>query len=450
MPLRDAPPFSQSGTKALPDLWWTELNDEALNAHISYALNNNFSLASTWQRLKAARAVARRQSSGLYPDLDLVAGAAYQEGDTIEGDNDDNESYTFGPEATYEVDLWGRIRSRAQAEALRAQATQEEYRTAALSLSADIALTWINLVETQNQLYLLDRQIETNEKVLEVLRAQFGAGQVRSQDILRQQLLIEAIREDAIAFEADMHTLEHQLAVLRGDAPQSRNYNPGKKLPALPARPQMGLPAELIQRRPDVRRAYLDIRAADRDLAAAIRNQYPRLDLTASYLTDADTAGNLLSNWITTLAASLVAPVLDGGQRRAEIDRTQAVRAQLINTYGQTVLEAFRDVEDALIQEDKQRRRIANLEGRLAIARDTYDQIRTGYFNGANAFIAVLEALDELQQIERDLLRAQRDLIAFRIALYRALAGGFVTPREMPETEDAQTIKTNDEESEIE
>lgn len=433
-------------------MWWTELNDEALNAHISYALNNNFSLASTWQRLRAARAVARRQSSDLYPDLDLGAGAEYEQGDEIDGSgsDDDNESYTFGPEATYEVDLWGRIRSQAQAEALRAQATREEYRTAALSLSADIALTWINLVETQNQLYLLDRQIETNEKVLDVLRAQFGAGQVRSQDILRQQLLIEAIREDVITFKADMHTLEHQLAVLRGDAPQSRNYNPGKKLPDLPARPQTGLPAELIQRRPDVRRAYLEIRAADRDLAAAIRNQYPRLDLTASYLSDADTAGDLFSNWITTLAGSLIAPVLDGGQRRAEIERTQAVRAQLINTYGQTILEAFRDVEDSLIQEDKQRQRIANLEGRLSIARDTYEQIRTGYFNGANAFIAVLEALDELQQIERNLLRAQRDLIAFRIALYRALAGGFLTPREMPENRDAQTIRANHGESEIE
>jgi NodT family efflux transporter outer membrane factor (OMF) lipoprotein len=364
-------------------------------------------------------------SSDLYPDLDLGAAAQRRIDD---GDQEDN--YIFGPEASYEIDLWGRIRSAAQAEQLRTEASKEAHRAAALSLSAEIALTWVRLVEAHNQVNLLERQIETNEKVLDVLKARFGVGLARREDILRQRLLIESIQEDVIVFESQIETLEHQLAVLQGEAPQDRSYRAAETLPALPPRPDAGLPSELIQRRPDVRQAYLEIKAADKDLAAAIRDQYPNLTVSASYVSEAATAGDIFSNWLALFGGALLAPVFDGGRRQAEIDRREAVREQLVDDYGQTVLEAFREVEDALNREQKQIERIGNLKSRLEIASDTYEQIQTSYFNGANEYLDVLLALFEMQQIERDLLTARRNLIEFRIGLYRALAGGFETPRE--------------------
>jgi NodT family efflux transporter outer membrane factor (OMF) lipoprotein len=425
LPAQTSPSFSESGTEALPELWWTAFDDPNLKMYVAKGLENNFSLASSWERLRAARALARRESSDLYPDLNLGAAAQRQ----ID-DGDRQNTFEFGPEASYEADLWGRIRSAAQAEQLRAEASEEAYRTAAISLSADIALTWVRLVETHNQLDLLARQIETNEKVLDVLKARFGVGQARREDILRQRLLIEAIREDVLVFESQIETLEHQLAILQGEAPQGKSYRVAESLPALPPRPDAGLPSELIQRRPDVRRAYMEIKAADKDLAAAIRDQYPRLTLSASYVSEATRAENLFSNWLTTFGAALLAPVFDGGRRQAEIDRREAVREQLVSDYGQTVLEAFREVEDALIREQKQMDRIGNLNSRLEIANATYEQIQTSYFNGANEYIDVLLALFQMQQIERDLLTARGNLIEFRIALYRALAGGFEMPRE--------------------
>jgi len=129
LPLQDTPAFSQSGTEPLQSLWWQDLNDPQLNAYINEALESNFTLAAAWQRLRAARALARRESSDLYPDLDLGTSAQRQ----ID-DGDRTDSFDFGPAASYEVDLWGKIRSEAQAEALRAQASEEAYRTAALSL----------------------------------------------------------------------------------------------------------------------------------------------------------------------------------------------------------------------------------------------------------------------------------------------------------------------------
>ena len=438
LPQQNAPEFSTSGTAALEDEWWVSFEDERLSSHIQKGLENNFSLAAAWDRVRAAKALARRESADLYPDLNLGTSADRE----FDDDAQDSSTFEFGPEASYEVDLWGRIRAISDAETLRAQATREDYRTAALILSGDIAITWYRLIEAHAQLDLLNRQIDTNEKVLEVLRARFGAGQVRSQDILRQQLLIEAIREDVIAFESRIDVLEHQLAVYQGLAPQSAKYTNKRDLPTLPKRPDAGIPANLIQRRPDIRRAYYNIQAADKDLAAAIRDRYPSLLLSASYLSETATAANLFSTWIATIAGSLIAPIIDGGERRAEVERSKAVKSELVNQYGQEVLEAFEEVENALIREKKQIERIDNLDNRLAIAKDTFDQIQTGYFNGANEYIAVLSALNEMQQIERNLLLAKRNLIEFRIALYRSLAGSFETPHENNNIKTAQQKST--------
>jgi NodT family efflux transporter outer membrane factor (OMF) lipoprotein len=424
---RAAPDFTKSGTAALKAKWWRAFDDDKLDAHIKAALQNNFSLAASWQRLKAAQAVKRRASSDLLPALDIAASGERQVED---GSDFARDNLSLGPEAAYELDLWGRIDAGVDAQRLRARASRADYRTAALTLSGDVALTWYRLIEAHNQLDLLKRQIATNEKVLKVLKTRFGAGQVRSQDILRQRLLIEELRENVLSQERRIQVLEHQLAVLRGQPPQGFKTEISRNMPALPEKPDAGTPAELIQRRPDVRRAYYHLKAADQELAAAIRDQFPRLTLSASYISEAQTAANLFSNWLATFGASMLAPVFDGFRHRAEIDRTQAVRHQRLNDYGQIVLTAFKDVEDALIKEQKQAERITNLEKRLSLAGDTYKQIRVGYFNGANDFIAMLEALNDKQQIARDLLSARQARIEARIALYRALAGGFATPRE--------------------
>ena len=411
---------------ALSERWWQALSDEKLNAHIETALTRNFSLEAAWERLQAARAISNSSEAELYPELDLRFSASRVGGDT----NSRSTEYTLGPAASYEVDLWGRIGAAADASALQALASEAAYRSAALSLSGDVALTWVRFTEAHQQLQLLNKQTETNEKALKVLKARFGIGQIRSEDILRQQLLIEAIQEEVLNVETEIHTLSHQLAVLRGEAPQARQFMPTEQPPRLPALPDTGLPSELIQRRPDIQARLLEMEAADKQLASAVRAQYPSLSLSASYVSEANTAGNLFSDWVSRLAGELIAPVFDAGQRRAEVQRQEALREERLNQYAQAVLDAFREVEDALIRELKQQKRIANLETRLQLAREAYEQIQLGYFNGAGEFLSMLEAQTSLQALERDLLRAQRVLLEVRIALYRALSGGFQTARE--------------------
>jgi len=231
--------------------------------------------------------------------------------------------------------------------------------------------------------------------------------------------------------EAAIGVLQHQLAVLQGLAPQRGASYRGDRLPDLPPPPKAGLPAELVQRRPDVRQAYFLMKAANRELAAAISNQFPRITLTASLLTAASNPSDLFGEWIRSMTGSIVAPLIDGGARRAEVRRTEAVEAERFALYGDTILLAFQEVEDAWLLEQKERERIANLERQVALAQRTYQRLQLEYFNGVSEYLDVLTALIEAQGLQRALLEARGNLLEFRVALYRALAGGFETRREI-------------------
>lgn len=448
LPLGDAPRFTHSiddRSRQQPSRWWTVFDDKKLEAAIDNALADNFTLAAAWQRLRAARAIADRESADLWPTLDGVGSAQWSEsfgdgGDDFDDFNGDGDTeFSLGLEAGYEVDLWGRIESRVEAERLRAQATAADYRTAALTLAAEVTRTWYRLAEAQQQIDILERQIETNESVVTLLEDRFAAGQVRSADVLRQRQLVEATREQMVLAQSRRALLKNQLAVLLGQPPQADIETPGGELPVIAPPPRVGLPAELVERRPDVRQARLRLEAANRDLAAAVADQYPRINLTASLISTAEDPGGLFEDWLASLTGQIVAPLFDAGQRRAEVNRAEAVTRQRVAEYGRSVLTAFREVEDALAAERFDTQRIDRLEEQLRLSNQTLEQLRTQYLNGVTDYIAVLTALTQQQQLQRDLVASQLARLDSRIALYRALAGPFETPRERVEDADSPT-----------
>lgn len=427
----DAPKeFSNSGNVEVPDRWWTAFENRKLNALIDTALQSNFSLKTAWQRLRAAKAVVDREASSLLPQLEATAQAEATRSES-ETEFAENEQLSLGLTATYEIDLWGRIRSAVDAEEYRARATYYDYQTATLSLSAEITTTWYQLAEARKQIALINEQIQTNRKVLNSLVNRYGSGRIRAVDILRQKQLLESTREQKLVAESRAQVLEHQLAVLLGRPPQKRVTVEHEQLPSLPPLPTAGIPIELIKRRPDVRSAFNLLKAADRDLASAISNQYPRLTISATASTAANSVSNLFKDWALSVAGNLLAPLFYGGRLSAEVERMRAVKKQRLYQYGQAVLVAFQDVEDALIQEKKQRKRLENIEYQIKLARKSFKQLRFQYFNGAADFLEVLTALTEVQQLSRDRLSAKLTLIEYRIALYRALAGSFKTEREL-------------------
>ena len=435
-PVRPPSSFSEAGTAQVPDRWWTAFGSAPLDAAIDTALASNFDLRTAWERLRAAEAVTDRTSAFLWPAVDASADASTTEPADAPGGGD---SFRMDVAASYEVDLWGRIGSRAEAERLRAEATRADYRAAALSLSAEVARVWSRLAEARSQVDLVDRQIRTNETVLELLENRFGSGQVEAVDLLRQRQLLEATREQRTLALERQELLEHQLAVLLGRTPQRGPGFEPATLPELPPLPDAGVPAELIRRRPDVRSAFLRLRAADRDLASAISDRYPRLTLFASTATEAESPGNLFEDWLRTLGGNLLAPLFYGGELQAEVDRTEAVRQQRLFEYGQATLTAYREVEDALARETRQRERVARIRTQVSLAGQAYEQLRVRYLNGTSDYLDVLTALDQVQQLNRDLLGARLALVEARISLYAALAGSFVTGREADDGREGNT-----------
>ena len=421
LPLEVPEDFSESGTAAVPDRWWTAFEDAELNELVSLALGENFDLAAAWQRLRQARAIVERAEASLWPSLGASGEAAIQRPEDSQGGG---EELRLGLSAAYEVDLWGRIRATAQVERFIAETTYWDYQTAALTLSAEVARTWYQLVAARDQLALLEEQVETNQQVLELIEARLGVGEIRAVDLLRQRQLVESTRELVIEAQARIQVLEHLLAVLLGRPPQAGVDAEQEELPEPPPLPETGLPMALVQRRPDVRSAYYLLLAADRDLAAAIADQYPSLNLSVSLFTVGERASDLFDEWIRSFSASLFAPVFQAGALEAEVDRAEALKRQRLYEYGQSTLVAFQEVENALIQERSQRERIESLQKQIRLSDQTYEQLRVEYFNGIGDYIDVLSALIEDQQLRRDALTARLQLLEFRIALYRALAGG--------------------------
>jgi len=248
--------------------------------------------------------------------------------------------------------------------------------------------------------------------------------------MLQQKQLVESNRGEKAQAEARAKVLEHQLSILLGVPPQETVAPRVAALLKLPPMPKTGLPAELIRRRPDIRSAYYGVQAADSDLAAAIANRFPRLSLTAQVDTSVEHTRALFDNWLATLAANLVAPVIDGGLRKAEVDRTRAVAAEKLHAYGQTVLEALGEVEDALVQEQRQREVITSLDCQLTLAGQVVQRLRDRYIQGTVDYQRVLDALLTHQELQRSLLTASQALVQDRIDLCRAIGGGWTLEQE--------------------
>jgi NodT family efflux transporter outer membrane factor (OMF) lipoprotein len=425
-PIEDPKEFSHTGQSIIENKWWTVFQDEELNTLIDSALLHNFDLAATWQQFLAAKATVSREASNKWPQIDVSAQTA--ENFPI-NDFRGGENTQLSMSASYELDLWGRINTAVQAEKFRAEANLFDYRTAAISLSAEIASTWYQLLAANKQLNITEEQIATNEDIIKLMRSRFVGGQLRAVDVLRQAQLLESTKEQHIIFSTNVRLLKNQLAVLLGRQPQEKITYAEKDLPIIPEIPETGLSLELVRRRPDLQQAHALLLAADRDMASAVRSKYPRLSINTQGQFRSNNFDNLFDNWAYSIAGNVLMPLFYGGQLNAEVNRTEAIKQQRLYEYGQATLEAFREVEDGLVQDIMQKQRLKNIGRQLELASQSNQQLRTEFLNGFSPYLDVLLGLDQEQQLRRDYVSAQLQQIQVRIALYRALAGSFETER---------------------
>lgn len=347
---------------------------------------------------------------------------------------DSSQSYSLGLAASYEIDLWGRIESSRTAAELDAQASAEDLQTAALTLSAQVATTWFQLLEQRGQIEILKQQIHTNEQTLELISLQFRTGQVGIADVLQQRQVVETQRGELALAAGRAQVRLNQLAVLLGNSPTRFSQAATGSLETLPPLPATGLQSSLIEHRPDVRSAWLKLQAADQRVAAAIADRFPRLSLTGRANTTDEDIENLFDDWFASLAANLLTPLIDGGRRRAEVDRTKSVASEALHQYGQTVLDALLEVENTLTQEQRQQEYLASVDRQLELAGQATSRIRDRYLNGAEDYQRVLTSLISEQRLQRTRITASRELFENRVNLCRALAGGWEMSRQPEQT----------------
>jgi len=394
-------------------------------------MENNLSLRAAWERLAQARALAQEAAATRLPSVDSSADAARSRGrtryDAGFGKNTEtvrSSQVALGAMAGYEVDLWGRVRATVDAARFELRAGREDVDAARITLSAETARTWFALAAVAEETAIVREQLRTDLRYESLVRLRRRQGQAGAGDVLQQQQHTEAARGDLARLEARRTLLVHALAYLAGTSPQQFTLPTPAQLRELPPLPDAGLPVDLIRRRPDVRAAKLRVAAADRRTAAAIADRFPRLRLSLQGQTSATAVPELFSTWLASLAAGLTAPVLDGGRRRAEVERSRAAAAELLHRYGDACLRALREVEDALEQERRQRQILSSLEKQFALAKRVLDRVRDNYVYGQVEYLRVLDALRAYHSLQRACTRARGELFADRVALYRALAGG--------------------------
>jgi outer membrane protein, multidrug efflux system len=406
--------------------WWEAFNDPQLNDLIEEALGHNFSLQQSWARLRQARALAMESGAALYPDLTLGASASSERRHADTTETADN--YSLGLTGSYEIDLWGKLRSERQAARLSATASREDLNTAAVTLSANIATRWIGIISQRMQKQLLLQQLHANQILLELVELRFRKSLASALDVFQQRQLVEKSRAQLPLVEQSERRLLNELALLLGRTPFGLPQIQAQSFEIPADLPSAGIPAQLLANRPDIRAAAKRLEAADWNVSAARADRLPQISLSVEAAYQADKLSLLVDNWLTRLAANMTAPLFDGRRRASEVQRLQAVVVENLAAYRQTVLTAIREVEDALVDEVKLREHLNGLRAQLEAAQNALNVARRRYRNGLNDYLPVLTQLLAVQELERTQIQRRADLLIARVDLFRSLGGTWADP----------------------
>lgn len=419
-----------NGAADLSSPWWMQLGSSELNRLIDRALQGNLTLKAAYARLRQADWLAVQAGAARFPDLTVSGSAETSRRRTPSpgANTAGQESFALGLAGSYELDLWGGVRSLHEAARLDVDASQADLETASLTLAGEVADRWTQLLSQHLQKALLEKQLAANLTYLELIELRFRKAMASALDVYQQRQIVETVRVKMPLVDADIQLLEHELAVLIGRVPGTDLGVVQNTLPAVSDLPVLGLPADLLANRPDVRAAGMRLHAARWQVAAARANRLPSLKLTGGAQYGASELDLLFDTWLLNLAANLTAPLFDGGRLAAVEQQALAQMDENLWTYRQTVLTAIKEVEDALARETRQREYIDGLLAVMDAARKGFEEASQRYRRGLSDYLPVLTQLIAVQDLEQELIAQREALIRYRIGLYRALGGGWGIP----------------------
>lgn len=414
---------NESSGEAGSNEWWTAFGDEQLDDLMGRALSGNLSIEQAAARLRQAEASAVKSGAARFPSL-----TGSGEGKTTYTGSRDTatvttDSYKLGLSAGYEVDLWGRVASSRRAALRSMEASRFNLQTAAMSVSAETVLTYYRWQQLNAQLALLTDQLEDRRKMLSVIEERFKTAQADALDVLRQREQVASAEAAIPPVRDSLQAAGNALAVLTGRPPQTDLGLEVVELPDLPPRPAAGLPADLLAMRPDLQAAWAGLEQADWNVRAARAARLPAITLTGSVSTSDENVDNLFDNWVANLAGGLAMPLIDGGSRRAEVRRTQAVSDEKVAAYREKVYDALAEVDNAMSTEQARQEAFEAIVRQSEFARAAADEATRRYTRGLESFFDALTSRTSSQSRQVNELAARYNLIAARVQLCRALGG---------------------------
>ena len=424
-----ARPVARAETPGDLSQWWQRLNDPLLSGLIDEALQASPDLRTAQARLREARARRTVAAAGQYPNVTASGGASRSQSSEEVGSGETRNFFSAGFDASWELDVFGGVRrsvEAAEADLASSLASLEDTR---VSLASEVALNYVEVRTRQILLGIARDNLASQSETLQLTEWRAQAGLVSSQDVEQARSNREQTRAQIPLLETSLAETEHALDILLGRTPgtlHARLAAP-RELPVLPDQIAVGIPADTLRQRPDVRAAERRLAAETARVGVAEAARYPSFNLSGSIGLEALTFGALGSSdaVASSLFAGIAGPLFDAGRLRAQVEIQDAVREQARVAYEQTVLVALRDVENALVALVRNRERVEALASAVESVRNAAQLARQRYSAGLIDFQSVLDSERSVLLLEESLASARANGVQALIRLYKALGGGW-------------------------
>ena len=415
--------------------WWELFDDPMLLGLIEAALVNNKEMAIAMARIEEARAALGFTRADQFPNLDGRASA--DRGNAIPGVNVPgtiSETFLLAGSLSFEVDLWGKLRRSTEAARAELLATVEARNVVTITLVSDVASIYLLLLDLDHRVEIARRTQDTRGESLRIIEARFDKGTVPLIDVNQAEIELGDAVAELAALERQREQAENLLSVLlgRNPGPVVRSDIETEDALGIPEVP-VGLPSELLERRPDVRQASQSLAAQTARIGVAEALRFPSLSLTGTLGLASDDLDDFISsdNKVWGISADLLGPIFDAGRGRSRVEAERARTEQLLNAYQLTVLQAFQEVEDSLIAIQTYRREAEAREAQVAAAQSAAELSRARYDGGVTSYLEVLESERSLFRTELLASSTRREQIVSIVTLYKALGGGWPTGEEV-------------------
>jgi NodT family efflux transporter outer membrane factor (OMF) lipoprotein len=416
------------------------MGDPTLSALIDEALRRNQSVRAGWARVNQARYIANQVRAARMPQIQL--GGEYVIGKQLFAGLGEIRSQraTGSLPVSYEVDLFARRAREHQGAKLDAEAARLDQEALAITISAEVAEAWFDSINARIEVAVVKEQLETDLRFLELVELRYREGLNSAVDVHQQRQRVASQRALLALSDAQTDLTDQRLSVLLGEAPGRPFPVEGKVLPDVGPTPDIEAPASLLESRPDIKAIQKRVEAEDRRVAATVgarlpsitldfRPEYTWLNASTSVSPEQKIYG---VQW--QAGGHFSVPLFDGIAGWSAIKAQRAVLDQLSEQYAEVILTGLIEVESTLVLERQERLRIQYLEDEFRLATVTLEATRDRYRAGLSDFLPVLTALATRQVSELQLVSARRQLVSYRVQLYRALGGAW--PEEFEEPED--------------